>query len=63
MMKSFYKAIGDDLNVSAALAVLFNLQREANKLADNGELTRRRGKKYWRCSASLIRYLTRWKLS
>lgn len=43
--EEFYKAIGDDLNVSAALAVLFNLQREANKLADNGELTRSQGEK------------------
>ena len=43
--EEFYQAIGDDLNVSAALAVLFNLQREANKLADNDELSRSQGEK------------------
>ena len=36
----FYDAIGDDLNISAALAVLFNLQREANRLADANQLDR-----------------------
>ncbi|MEA4863402.1 MAG: cysteine--tRNA ligase [Victivallaceae bacterium] len=34
----FTAALGDDLNVSAALAVLFNLQRDANKAADSGAL-------------------------
>jgi len=41
----FTAAIGDDLNVAAASAVLFNLQREANKLADAGMLNAEQGDK------------------
>lgn len=41
--EDFYNAIGDDLNVSEATAVMFNLQREANKLADAGSLSKSQG--------------------
>ena len=36
---SFAKAIGDDLNVPGALAAVFALEKEANKLLDNKTLT------------------------
>ena len=39
----FLAALGDDLNISAATAVLFSLQREANRLADAGALSRAQG--------------------
>lgn len=37
--KAFAAAMGDDLNISEALAAMFDLQRAANRLADVGELT------------------------
>ncbi|OGV51580.1 MAG: cysteine--tRNA ligase [Lentisphaerae bacterium GWF2_44_16] len=37
---SFKDAIGDDLNISEAVAALFGLEREANKLMDSGEITK-----------------------
>lgn len=37
-LKSFSAAIGDDLNTSAALAAAFELIRELNQLADQGQL-------------------------
>jgi len=43
--EAFAEAIGDDLNVSAALAVLFDLQREANRLADAKRLGKSGGEK------------------
>ena len=35
----FFEALDDDLNISAALAELFNQIRETNRLVDDGELT------------------------
>ena len=37
--QAFAAAMGDDLNISEALAAMFDLQRAANRLADAGELT------------------------
>ena len=37
---SFKEAVGDDLNISEAIAALFGLEREANKLMDSGEITK-----------------------
>jgi cysteinyl-tRNA synthetase len=37
--QDFTAALGDDLNVSEALAVMFGLQRDANKLMDAGTLS------------------------
>ena len=36
----FKKSIGDDLNISGALGAVFNLQKETNKLIDNGLLSK-----------------------
>ena len=37
--KAFAAAMGDDLNISGALAAMFDLQRAANRLADAGALS------------------------
>lgn len=37
-LHSFAQALGDDLNISAALAVVFDLVREVNALADHGKI-------------------------
>ena len=38
--KAFAAAMADDLNISEALAAMFDLQRNANRLSDSGELTK-----------------------
>jgi cysteinyl-tRNA synthetase len=37
--EAFANAMADDLNISEALAAMFDLQRNANRLADSGDLT------------------------
>ena len=38
--EAFANAMADDLNISEALAAMFDLQRTANRLADSGKLTK-----------------------
>lgn len=43
-IRDFAHALGDDLNISSALAVLFELIRELNGLADEGKVSSREAK-------------------
>ena len=43
--QSFSEALGDDLNISVALAALFDLVREINSLCDAGKISREEASK------------------